>query len=208
MEVSFSFDLIYNQYMRDLYTNILRLPRNLLIEKIYEIQDFNMNLLISKVYLDLEFKDLDPTNHIYENEKIISNFRMSFYSSSFLYLPQKQSMTISNLNLEPLYCKFGVKQMGELLDFYKKLMSFWFDFNNIKYIPYMKPEYIVNGKVVVQPKLKKTFKECVLRIMIALHIRKSFQNHFGKRRKSRSDAKVVFILCILRHRNGFIFLFG
>ena len=192
--VSFSFDLIYNQYMRDLYTNVLRLPRNLLIEKIYEVQDFNMNLLISKVYLDLEFRDLVPTSHIYENEKIISNFRMSYYSSSFLYIPQKQSMTISNLNLEPLYCKFGVKQMGELLDFYKKLMSFWFDFNNIKYIPYMKPEYIVNGIVVVQPKLKKTFKECVLRIMIALHIRKSFQNHlniirakYKKKNKTKID---------------------
>ena len=177
--VSFSFNLIYNQNMRNLYTNVLQLPNNILVQKIYEIQDFNMNLLISKVYLDIEFKDIEPTKSIYENEKIISNFRMSFNSSSFLYIPQEQSMNITYINLEPLFCKFGVKQMGKMLEFYTKVNSFWFDFNNIKYLPYMKPEYIVNGKVIVQPKYKKTFRQCVLRIIIALQIRKSFQNHLN-----------------------------
>ena len=56
--VSFSFNLIYNQKMRNLYTNIWRLPQNLLIEKIYEIEDSTMNLLISKVYLSLNSKNI------------------------------------------------------------------------------------------------------------------------------------------------------
>ena len=172
---SFSFNLIYNQIMRNLYINILRLPQNLLIETIYEIRDSKMNLLISKVYLDIVFTNKEPSQFIFENEKVISNFRMTYFSSSFLYINQKQSMTITDLALEPLFCKFGVKEMGALLDFYNKVLSFWFDYNNIKYIPYMKPEYIVNGIVVVKPKKRRTFRECVLKIMIAISIRKGLK---------------------------------
>ena len=156
--------------MRNLYTNIYKIPQNLLIEKIYDIQDFSMNLLISKVYLDIEFKNDEPSQFIYENEKIVSNFRMSYFSSSFLYIPQKQSMTLVDINLEPLFCKFGVKQMGKMLEFYNKVLSFWFDYNNIKYIPYMKPEYIINGVVVIKPKKKKTFRECIIRIRNLVYI--------------------------------------
>jgi len=170
---SFSFNLIYNQKIRNLYTNILQLPQNFIIEKTHEIQDSTMNLLISKVYLDIEFKNYEPSKFIYENEKLVSNFRMSYYLSSFLYIPQEQSMTIIDIDLEPLFCKFGVKQMGKILDFYNKFNSFWFDFNNIKYIPYLKPEYVINGKVVINPNKKRTFRECVLRIMIATHIRRA-----------------------------------
>ena len=194
--ISFSFNLIYNQQMRNLYTNIYKIPQNLLIEKIYDIQDFSMNLLISKVYLDIEFKNDEPSQFIYENEKIVSNFRMSYFSSSFLYIPQKQSMTLVDINLEPLFCKFGVKQMGKMLEFYNKVLSFWFDFNNIKYIPYMKPEYIINGVVVIKPKKKKTFKECVLRIMISLEIRKGLKIQYKKIRakifnKKEKEVKVI-----------------
>ena len=173
--ISFSFNLIYNQRMRNLYTNVLQLPQNLLIEKIYEIQDSTMNLLISKVYLDIEFKNIESIKSVYENEKLISNFRMSFYSNSYLYIPKKQSITISDINLEPLFCKFGVKQMGKLLEFYNDFNSFWFDFNNIKYIPLMKPEYINDGVVIIEQRKKRTFRECVLRIMIAIQIRKGYK---------------------------------
>ena len=44
-------------------------------------------------------------------------------------------MNITDIDLEPLFCKFGVKEMGILLEFYNKVLSFWFDYNNIKYIP-------------------------------------------------------------------------
>ena len=104
----------------------MQLPQNFIIEKTYEIQDSTMNLLISKVYLDIEFKNYEPSKFIYENEKLVSNFRMSYYLSSFLYIPQEQSMTIIDIDLEPLFCKFGVKQMGKILDFYNKFNSFWF----------------------------------------------------------------------------------
>ena len=137
---------------------ILQIPQNLLIEKIYEIQDSTMNLLVSKVYLDIEFKNLERSTLIYENEKLISNFRMALCSSSFLNIPQKQSINITDINLEPLFCKFGVRQMGKILEFYNKFNTFWFDFNNIKYIPLIKPEYISNGVVVIEPKKKKNIQ--------------------------------------------------
>ena len=82
--IFFNFNLIYNQYMRNLYTNILKMPKNLLIERIYKIQDSKMNLLISKVYLDIIFNIPEQSGFIYDNEKLISNFRMSYISSSFL----------------------------------------------------------------------------------------------------------------------------
>ena len=173
--ISFSFNLIYNQRMRNIYTNVLQLPQNLLIEKIYVTQDSTMNLLISKVYLDIEFKNIESIKRVYENEKLISNFRMSFYSNSYLFIPKKQSITNSDINLEPLFCKFGVKQMGKLLEFYNDFNSFWFDYNNIKYIPLMKPEYINDGVVIIGPRKKRTFRECVLRIMIAIQIRKGYK---------------------------------
>ena len=191
---SFSFNLIYNQKIRNLYTNILQLPQNFLIEKTYEKQKSTMNLLISKVYLDIEFKNYEPSKYIYENEKLVSNFRMSYYLSSFLYIPKEQSMTIVNMDLEPLFCKFGVKQMGKILDFYNDFNSFWFDYNNIKYIPYLLPEYVINGKVIINPHKKRTFRECVLRIVIAIQIRKSLKvqlnlirSKYKKKNKIKTD---------------------
>ena len=40
-------------------------------EKTYEKQKSTMNLLISKVYLDIEFKNYEPSKYIYENEKLV-----------------------------------------------------------------------------------------------------------------------------------------
>ena len=47
--IFFSFNLIYNQYMRNVYTNTLKMPKNLLLETVYKVKDSKMNLLISKV---------------------------------------------------------------------------------------------------------------------------------------------------------------
>ena len=202
--ISFSFNLIYNQRMRNIYTNVLQLPQNLLIEKIFEVQNSTMNLLISKVYLDIEFKNIESIKSMYENEKLISNFRMSFYSNSFLYIPTKQSITNSDINLEPLFCKFGVKQMGKLLEFYNDFNSFWFDFNNIKYIPLMKPEYVIDGVVVIEPKKKRTFRECVLRIMIAIQIRKGYKmqlKYIKAKYKKKNKLKVENISDFNNHYN-------
>ena len=189
--VSFSFNLIFNQKMTNLYTNKLLLPNNIIIETIYQVQDSNINLLISKVYLDIEFKNEEPSDFIFENEKLISNFRMSYFLSSFLSIPQKQSITISNIYLEPLFCKFGVKQMRIMFEFYKKVDSFWFDYNNVKYIPYVKPEYIINGELFIKAKQKRTFRKFVIRIMIAIDLRKGIKSRLKIIRKKKKNKKVI-----------------
>ena len=178
--IFFSFNLIYNQFTRNQYTNYLKLPQNLLIETVYKTQDSKTNLLISKVYLDIIFNNQELSNFVYENEKLISNFRMSYLSSSFLSLKTDQIITTSDMNIEPLFCKFGVRQLIKLLEFYQKVTSFWNDFCNIKYIPFMKPEYIVDGKPIRKPKKKRKFRECVLRIMIAIEIRKGTKNYLDR----------------------------
>ena len=178
--IFFNFNLIYNQYMKTVYTNYLKMPKNLLIERIYKVQDAKMNILISKVYLDIIFLLQEQSKFISKNEKLISNFRVSYLSSSFLSINSKQSITNSDINIEPLFCKFGVRQIGKLIDFYKKVNSFWFDFCNIKYIPYMKPEYLVDGKPVRKLRKKKNFRDCVLGIMIAMDLRKGIKYRLTK----------------------------
>ena len=189
--IFFSFNLIYNQYMRTVYTNILKMPKNLLVERIYKIQDSKMNLLLSKVDLDIIFNIPEQSNFIYENEKLISNFRMSYLSSSFLSLKSEQTITLSDINIEPLFCKFGVRQIGKLIEFYNKVMSFWYDFCNIKYIPYMKPEYLINGKQIVKLRKRKNFRDCVLSIMIAMNLRKGIKNRLDLIRKQYKNNQKV-----------------
>ena len=185
--IFFSFNLIYNQYMRNVYTNTLKMPKNLLLETVYKVKDSKMNLLISKVDLDILFNVPEQSKFIYDNEKLISNFRMSYLSSSFLSLQSNQAISTSDINIEPLFCKFGVRQIGQLLEFYKKVNSFWFDFNNIKYIPFMKPEYLVEGKPLLKLKKKRNFRDCVKSIMIAMIIRKGIKLQLDKIRNVYND---------------------
>ena len=187
--IFFNFNLIYNQYMRNVYTNTLKMPKNLLIETVYKVKDSKMNLLISKVDLDIIFNIPEQSKFIYDNEKLISNFRMSYLSSSFLCIKSNQSISTSDINIEPLFCKFGVRQIGKLLEFYNKVNSFWFDFNNIKYIPYMKPEYLVEGKPLRKLKKKRNFRDCVKSIMIAMIIRKGIKMKLDKIRNIYANNK-------------------
>ena len=189
--IFFNFNLIYNQYMYNVYTDILRVPDNTLIERIYKIQDSKMNILLSKVDLDIIFDLPELSKFVYENEKLISNFRMSYISSSFLSLRSHQIITTSDINVEPLFCKFGVRQIGKLLEFYNKVMSFWYDFCNIKYIPFMKPEYLIDGKPKGKIRPKRTFRDCVLSIMIAMTIRKGIKNFLEEKRKKDKTIKKV-----------------
>ena len=187
--IFFNFNLIYNQYMRNVYTNTLKLPQNLLLETVYKVKDWNMNLLISRVDLDIIFNIPDKSKFIYENEKLISNFRMSYISSSFICLNSHQSISTSDINIEPLFCKFGVRQIGKLIEFYRKVNSFWYDFNNIKYIPFMKPEFLLEGKPILKAKKKRTFRDCVLSIMIAMIIRKGIKYRLDLIRKQFTNNK-------------------
>ena len=187
--IFFNFNLIYNQYMRNVYTNTLKMPKNLLIETVYKVKDSKMNLLISKVDLDIIFNIPEQSKFIYDNEKLISNFRMSYLSSSFLCIKSNQSISTSDINIEPLFCKFGVRQIGKLLEFYNKVNSFWFDFNNIKYIPFMKPEYLVEGKPLLKLRKKRNFRDCVKSIMIAMIIRKGIKMKLDKIRNVYNNKK-------------------
>ena len=150
-----------------------------------------MNLLLSKVDLDIILNIPEQTKFIYQNEKLISNFRMSYLSSSFLSLKSNQIITTSDINIEPLFCKFGVRQIGKLLEFYQKVTSFWFDFCNIKYIPYMKPEYLIDGVPVRKMRKRRNFRDCVLSIMIATNLRKGIKSRLDFIRNQYKNNKKV-----------------
>ena len=70
------------------------------------------------------------------------------------------------------------------------MTSFWYDFCNIKYIPYVKPEYLIEGgENVIKLKRKRNFRDCVLSIMIAMDIRKGIKMQLDKIRKEYNNNK-------------------
>ena len=165
--VKFFFNMIYDQEWNNKYENIYTLPNKKILETNYIIQDSNMNLIVNKLNLDVSFPATFATKR-----KILNDLRIYIKVSMSIIPNLKQSLIITDIILEPLLINLSVKQFIYLWEFYSMSMKFLYYDMAEKYIPLMKPEYLING---IPKRKKKTFKECFKRIVIAKKLQKKMK---------------------------------
>ena len=165
--VKFFFNMIIDQEWKNKYENIYTLPNKKILETNYIIQDSNMNLIVNKLNFDVSFPATFATKR-----KILNGLPIYIKVSMSIIPNLKQSLIITDIILEPLLINLSVKQFIYLWEFYSMSMKFLYYDMAEKYIPLMKPEYLING----MPKRKKrTFKECFKRIAIAKKLKKKMK---------------------------------
>ena len=147
--VKFFFNMIYDQEWNNKYENIYTLPNKKILETNYIIQDSNMNLIVNKLNLDVSFPATFATKR-----KILNDLRIYIKVSMSIIPNLKQSLIITDIILEPLLINLSVKQFIYLWEFYSMSMKFLYYDMVEKYIPLMKPEYLING---IPKRKKKNF---------------------------------------------------
>ena len=180
--VSFFFNMIYNQEWVNEYENIYTLPNKKIIETQYFVQDSKMNLIINKLNLDVTFPN-DKRRSL-SKKKILNDLRI-FIDVSMNIIPKvKQSLILTDIVLEPLLINLSVKQFVYLMEIFNISMKFLnYDINE-KYIPLMKPEYLIYG---IPKRRKMTFKQCFKRIVLIKKLQKKLNNELKILKKKKGN---------------------
>ena len=178
--VSFFFNMIYNQEWVNEYENIYTLPNKKILETHYFVQDSKMSLIINKLNLDVSFSS-DKRRSL-SKKKILNDLRI-FIDVSMNIIPKaKQSLILTDIILEPLLINLSVKQLVYLIELYNISMKFLNYDMNEKYIPLMKPEYLIYG---IPKRKKMTFKQCFKRIVLVKKLQKKLNNELKILKKKK-----------------------
>ena len=169
--VCFFFNMTYNQEWNNKYENIYTLPNKKILETNYIIQDSKMNLIVNKLNLDVRFP-IDK-NRIFPKKKILNDLRVYIEVSMSIIPKFKQSLIITDIDLEPLLISLSVKEFVYLMEFYSISMKFLYYDMAEQYIPFMKPEYLING---IPKRKKMNFKQCFRRIVLSKKLQKILKN--------------------------------
>ena len=168
--VSFFFNMTYNQEWKNKFENIYTLPNKKILETNYIVQDSKMNLIVNKLNLEV---NLPTDKNRIRKKKILNDLRVNIEVSMGIIPKLKQSLIITNINLEPLLINVSVKEFVYLMEFYSLSMKFlYYDMIEL-YIPYMKPEYLIHG---IPKRKKMNFKQCFKRIVLAKKLQKILKN--------------------------------
>ena len=180
--VSFFFNMIYNQEWVNEYENIYTLPNKKILETHYFVQDSKMNLIINKLNLDVTFP-LDKRRSI-SKKKILNDLRIFIDVTMYIIPKVKQSLVLTDIILEPLLINLSVKQLVYLMELYNISMKFLHYDMNEKYIPLMKPEYLIYG---IPKRRKMTFKQCFRRIVLIKKLQKKLNNDLKILKKKKGN---------------------
>ena len=180
--VSFFFNMIYNQEWVNEYENIYTLPNKKILETHYFVQDSKMNLIINKLNLDVTFP-YDKRRSL-SKKKILNDLRI-FIDVSMNIIPKvNQSLILTDIILEPLLINLSVKQLVYLMELYNIAMKFLNYDMNEKYIPLMKPEYLIYG---IPKRRKMTFKQCFKKIVLIKKLQKKLNNELKILKKKKGN---------------------
>ena len=184
--VSFFFSMIYNQEWTNEFENIYSLPNKTILETNYFTQDSKMNLTINKLNLDVTFPSDKRRIMMRMKKKILNDLRVYIEVSMSIIPKYKQSLIITDIVLEPLLMNLTVKQLVYLMEFYNISMKFLNYDMAEKYIPLMKPEYLIHG---IPKRNKMSFKKCFKRIVLAMNMQKKLKKELKTLKKKEGEKK-------------------
>ena len=84
------------------------------------------------------------------SERLLSNFRFKCNIESYIFPYDEQSNMNIDVEMEPLNLAFGMRQVRKLMALSDKSLQFLSKFNE-KYIPFIKPENIHDGVIIIPP---------------------------------------------------------
>ena len=175
--LSMYFDLIFTMNSTNVYDEIVSFPSRVLLAQIYETKTSYMHISLSQCEVDMVYY-LPNTNQFTHNiasERLVSNFRFKCNIESYIFPHVEQSIMNIDVEMEPLILAFGMRQVRKLMNFSTNALGFLSKLEE-KYIPFIKPENIQNG-VVVMPnrkkyKIKKIFRRIIIRNIIKTILKK------------------------------------
>ena len=184
--VTFFFNMIYNQEWTNDYENIYTIPNKKILETIYYVQDSKMNLVVNQMNLNITFPIEKGT--ILNRQKILNDLRIFIQVSMGIIPKLKQSLITTKIVLEPILINTSVKQFIYIWEFYNLSMKFLYYDMNEKYIPLMKPEYLITG---IPKREKMTLKQCFRKIVAAKKYQKSLKSELRTIKKKKGEKIVI-----------------
>ena len=193
--LSMYFDLTFTMVATNVYDNIIAFPSGRLLAQIYETKSSFMYISLSQCELDMV--NLIPnTNHFTHSiasERLIANFRFKCKIESYIAPYDEQSIMNIDVGMEPLNLAFGMRQVRKLMGFSEKSLVFLHKLQE-KYIPFIKPEHVQNGVIIIPKRKKQNLKQVIKRIVTRNQFKKILNQKMTEvKEKEKKNNKVLFI---------------
>ena len=193
--LSMYFDLTFTMDDTNVYDNIISFHSRKLLAQIYETKTTYMHVSLSDFEFDMV--NYDPITrrftHNISSERLISNLRFKCNIEGCLAPLVEQNIMNIDVEMEPLLLAFGMRQVRKLMLLYDKAMEFLRKLEE-KYFPFIKPEYIQNGVIVLPKKQNHTMKQIIRRIISRNQFKKILKQKMTEiKEKNKKKLKQLFI---------------
>ena len=140
-------NIFYEQLYNSEKENIYDINNKALLKKKLLFNNSNMNIMIYESNFDIIFFNQKEIN----NDKIILNYRIQYRSKYSYFFSKKNSISNTNIIVEPIILNINLYQLKYLINLYYDLMKFLYESLYSNYIPFLKPEKViyVKGKPIV-----------------------------------------------------------
>ena len=193
--LSMYFDLTFTMDASNVYDDIIVFPSRKLLAQIYETKTSYMHVSLSQCEFDIVYilpKSKQFTHNL-ASERLVSNFRFKCNIESYIMPYIEQSIMNIDVEMEPLILAFGMRQVRKLMSFSNVALGYLPKLEE-KYIPFIKPEDVQNGIVMIQKKKKIKMRKIVVRLMIRNLFKKVFkQKMIDVKEKDKKKLKQLFI---------------
>ena len=191
--LSMYFDLTFTMDSTNVYDEIVSFPSRVLLAQIYETRTSYMHISLSQCEFDMIYY-LPETNQFTHNlasERLVSNFRFKCNIESYIVPHVEQSIMNIDVEMEPLILAFGMRQVRTLMNFSTTALGFLSKLEE-KYIPFIRPENVQNGVVLIPKRKKYKIRQIFRRIMIRNMIRTVLKQKMVEA-KEKDKNKIIFI---------------
>ena len=192
---SMYFDLTFTMDATNVYDNIIALPSRKLLAQIYETKTSYMHISLSQCEFDMVYymQSTRQFTHNLASERLVSNFRFKCNIESYIAPYAEQSIMNIDVIMEPLILAFGMRQVRKLMKFSTISLEFLPKLQE-KYIPFIKPEHIQNGVIMIPKRGKMSMKQVVKKVMVRNKFKKILKQKMTEvKENDKKKVKSLFI---------------
>ena len=199
---SMYFDLTFTMDASNVYDNIITLPAKKLLAQIYETRTSYMHVSLSQCEFDMVYF-MPNTRHFTHNlasERLVSNFRFKCNIEGYIAPYAEQSVMNIDVLMEPLILAFGMRQVRKLMKLSEIALQFLPKLDE-KYFPFIKPEQIQNGEVIIPKRKKWTVKQVVKRVVARNQFKKILKQKMTEAKENEAKKERPLFINTNRFNN-------
>ena len=193
--LSMYFDLTFTMEATNVYDNIISFPSGKLLAQIYETKSSFMFISLSQCEVDMVYliPNTNRFTHSAASERLLSNFRFKCKIESYIDPYDEQSIMNIDVGMEPINLAFGMRQVRKVMGLSEKSLQFLQKLQE-KYIPFIKPEHVKNGVIIIPKRKKQTLKQIIKRIVTRNQFKKILNQKMTevKEKKKKSQQKIIY----------------